>query len=342
MMAVLYARLRGGLVLGLILMGFGTTHLFASETGEVPAHHGAAPVEEAEDRVVVRVNGDPIMASEVERELRLRVPNVSGHGTLSPERMQEHWRRLVTELAVNRLILQAAREAGITVSDREVAEERAALEARFPNEAAYLAAMGQQGLTPESIDKGLREHLLGRKMEEQVVAGVKPPGKKALRAYFDEHPEKFRIPPQAEVSYLMVKVSASAPEEAWQQAKTRAAELSGRIGGGEPFSRVGDDAGKADDVDVVSLGRVHQGQADLKEVDQTAFALKAGQASDPVWTLFGYAVVYVHSRVEERDMAFEELNLELFRSELLETRRKEARQAWISGLMAKAKLEFSE
>ncbi len=340
-MAGLSARLRGGLVLSLILMGFGTTHLFASETGEVPAP-SAAPVEEAADRVVVRVNGDPIMASEVARELRLRVPNVSGHGSLSPARMQEHWKRLVTELAVNRLILQAALAADLTVSDEEIARERTVIEARFPNRAAYQAAMAQQGLDPESIDKGLREHLLGRKMEEQVTAGVKPPGKKDLRAYFADHPDKFRIPPQAEVSYLMVKVDASAPEETWQQAKARVAELSGQVKGGEPFAAASADAGKADDVDVVNLGRVHQGQADLKEIDQVAFTLQAGQISDPVWTLFGYAVVYVHSRVEARDMAFEELNLELFGSELLDTRRKEARQAWISSLMAKAKLEFSE
>jgi parvulin-like peptidyl-prolyl isomerase len=332
------ARTRGGLVLAVLFWAVGATHLFASDVpGPVPEGK-AGP----EDKVVVRVNGDPIMASDLRREVATRVPAMSGHGALSPERLAFHRKAALQQLVVQKLVVQEAVHEGFTVTDAEVDAEVARLRARFPDEATYKKAVERQGLDPARIREGVREHLLGSRVEQRVMGQVKDPSEADLRSYFKDHPDKFRIPPQAEVTYILAPVDASAPKEAWDAAKAALEPLKERVRKGEAFAQVAKEAEGQPDLRVVSMGRVHQGQGQIGEIDKAAFALEPGQVSDPVWTLYGYALVSVTSKRAARDMAFDELNLDLFKREWIEARRKEVLEKWLGGLMDKAKLEFTE
>lgn len=294
------------------------------------------------DRILVRVNGEPIYESELNRAYLSRIPNVTGHANLSRERAAAHQRELLSELVVRRLILQAARKAGITVSDEEVDREAERLRARFSDREGYERAIARQGLDEAKVLEGLREHLLGAKMEQRIMDRVARPTQEQLRAYFEENPEKFRIPPRASLSYVLVQVAADATKAEWEAAQRRLEPLVQRVRGGEPFAEVAAEAAREEGVVTRDLGQVHQGQAPFQELDKVAFTLQAGQVSDPVWTLYGYAVVFVSEREEARDLAFEELNLELFEREWMSARRKEARAAWIDELVADATIESPE
>jgi parvulin-like peptidyl-prolyl isomerase len=95
-------------------------------------------------------------------------------------------------------------------------------------------------------------------------------------------------------------------------------------------------------VRAVSLGMVHEGQVEIKEFNQAAFELEEGGVSESVWSLYGYGLVYVPKLVAGRQMAFSELNLDLFSGEWLAARRAEAQEQFMKGLLDKAKLEFPE
>lgn len=343
------AAARGGLVLALLLWGAGPAPLLASDadgappaapapagTGAPAAHGDEAGPQDAADHVLVRVNGVPIMASELDRLVAARVPAVTGHGTLSPERMAAHRKELLQELVVRQLELQEARREGLSVTEEEVDAAQAKLVARFPNRAAYEHGLAAQGLDPAKVREGLRDHLLGGKVEQKVRDRVARPTRDQLVAYYNEHPEKFHIPARAEVSYLMFKVDPSAPQSDWNRAKERAQALADRARGGEPFDRL--DGGEG--VERVDLGRVHQGQAEVAEIDRAAFAEGAGEVVGPVWTLYGYALVHVDGREPGRQLKFEDLNLDLFEREWLKARWTEALKDWTSDLMARAELKF--
>jgi hypothetical protein len=334
--AALPARLWGGLALALLIWGAGTVHLFASEAPPGASGGGPGP----EDRVLVRVNGHGIRASELDRLLAARVPALTGHGQISPERMAAHRKAALQELVVRRLELDEARRAGVEVTDAEVDKAEAELKARFPDADAYARAIAAQGLDPGAIREGLTEHLLGRKMEERIKARVGAPTRDQLMAYHDEHPDKFRIPPQADVTYLLAPVDPSAPPSDWEAAKEKVAALKARLDGGAPFAGLAAAAQGDPGLKVVALGRIHEGQSDIAEIDKAAFALEAEQVSDPVWTLYGYALVHVGERRSGRQLAFDDLNLDLFKREWRRAREGEALQAWLAGLMEHAKLDF--
>jgi parvulin-like peptidyl-prolyl isomerase len=336
--AALSARTRGGLALALLLWSAGAAHLFASEAPPGQSGNATGPI----DRVLVRVNGHAIMASEVDRVLAARVPILTGHGSISPERMAAHRKQLLQELVVQRLELDEARRRGLTVSDAEVAQAEANLKARFPDANAYARAIAAQGLDPAAIRQGLADHMLGRKVEDQIQAQVPEPTPEQLKAYHAEHPEKFRIPARADVTYVLASVDPSAPQADWDAARARVVALKARVKGGEAFAQVAAAARADPGFKVVALGLVHEGQADIAEIDKAAFALAAGQDSDAVWTLYGYAMVHVGERQPGRQLAFDDLNLDLFKREWRRAREGDAMRAWVADLMAHADLKFGD
>lgn len=290
--------------------------------------------------MLVRVNGHAITASELDRLLAARVPALTGHGSISPERMAAHRKAALQELVVRRLELDEARRLGLEVSDAEVDAAEAELRARFPDAESYARAVAAQGLDPAAIREGLTEHLLGRKMEDRIKARVAAPTREQLMAYHAGHPEKFRIPPRADVTYVLATVDPSAPQADWTAARDRVAALKARVDGGEAFADVAAAAQGDPAFEVVALGRIHQGQSDVAEIDQAAFALGADRVSDPVWTLYGYALVHVGALEPGRQLAFDDLNLDLFEREWRRAREGEALRAWVAELTAHAELDF--
>ena len=294
------------------------------------------------DRVLVRVNGEPIMASELGRRMAARIPRASGHGTLSPERIDTHRRELLRELIQFQVVLQEARRQGITVSEAEIDEQEAALRARFPGEEMFRAAVAAQGMDTTQVRAGLRDHLLVQKMGQRVTETIQPPSRKTLREYYEQNLDKFRIPRQAEVQYLLFQVDPAATREEWDVVRGKAEQVRQRIVDGQPFATVMQEMAGEEGVRAVSLGMVHEGQVEIKEFNQAAFELEAGAVSEPVWSLYGYGLVHVSRLVAGRQMAFKELNLDLFSAEWLAARRMEAQDQMVSALLEKAKLEFPE
>lgn len=330
------ARIWGGLLLAALIGAAGTAPLYASELPEGDKEGAAAA------QAVAYVNGEAILAAEVERTLAARVPKVTGHGVLSDERIRFHRDQIVREMVVRKLMLQAATKAGVAVSDAEIEAEEAKLRQRFPSDEDYRRAVSAQGLDVTAIRAGLREHLMGEKLAEQVAARVPAPTEGDLMAYYDGHREQFVIPTQAAISYLMLRVDPSAPKDVWDAARDRLKAVGDRITAGESFDAVAAEVAAGGELSLVTLGLVHQGQTGVEEIDRMAFDMASGAVSEPVWTLYGYALVRVGERKPGRQLAFDELNRALFKTEWLEARRKEARNEWLAGLVREAELKFVE
>ena len=329
------ARVLGGLLLVVLLGATGTTHLFASELPE--AEHKAL-----KPGVAATVNGDAILVADVERTLNARVPKVTGHGVLSDERIRFHRNQIIREMVVRRLMVQSAIKAGVEVTEAEIDAQEQALKARFPSGDQYQKAVESQGLDEGSIRSGLREYLLGEKRAAEIMNQVGKPTDQQLQAYYQSHLEKFVIPSQATISYLMLRVDPAAPKEIWELAKQKQAELKSRIDNGESFANIRAEVVDGDVYTAIDLGRVHEGQSGIAEIDKVAFQMEADSVSDPVWTLYGYALIHVTERLPGRQMTFEELNRSLFEKEWIEARRTDARNKWIARLVGEAELIFSE
>jgi peptidyl-prolyl cis-trans isomerase D len=116
-----------------------------------------------------------------------------------------------------------------------------------------------------------------------------------VRAYYDANKKLFDRPGTAKVSILMIPRSVSAADSA--AVRNRALALRARILGGEKF----EDVAKAESADSGSavnggdLGKGVKGRF-VPAFETAAYALKAGEISQPVLSPFGYHLIRVDSR----------------------------------------------
>jgi peptidyl-prolyl cis-trans isomerase D len=116
-----------------------------------------------------------------------------------------------------------------------------------------------------------------------------------VRAYYDTHKKLFDRPGTAKVSVLIIPRTVSAADSA--AVRAHALALRARILGGEKF----EDVAKAESADSASavnggaLGKGPRGRF-VPAFEAAAYALKAGEISQPVLTPFGYHLI----RVDER------------------------------------------
>ncbi|MEX2263784.1 MAG: peptidylprolyl isomerase [Bryobacteraceae bacterium] len=145
-----------------------------------------------------------------------------------------------------------------------------------------------------------KENLLAGLLFQDLTATLKIEEADA-RAYYEEHKSEYE---QARARHILIKFKGSPlpskegkPELTDEEALAKVQQLRTRINGGEDFAAIA----KAESDDTVSggeggdLGFFTRGQM-VREFDEVAFSLPAGQLSDPVKTRFGYHLIRVEQR----------------------------------------------
>lgn len=117
-----------------------------------------------------------------------------------------------------------------------------------------------------------------------------------LRAFFDENRDRFRRKEQVTLSHIVLKTE----KEAW--------DAVAEVRRGVPFAQVARtrsifeatrDAGGV-------MGTAARGELD-KKIEDAAFKLGIGQASDPIQTSIGWQVIRVSERITGADAKFEDV-----------------------------------
>ncbi|HEY8369548.1 MAG TPA: SurA N-terminal domain-containing protein [Thermodesulfobacteriota bacterium] len=123
-----------------------------------------------------------------------------------------------------------------------------------------------------------------------------------IEAAFERRKDRLGTPPEVNARHILVKVDEHADAQAIEQARARAQAALDRVRKGEDFGKVAlevseDPAKGSDPKSAGSLGWFGRGVM-VKEFEDAAFALEAGQISDLVRSPFGFHVIKVE-RVRE-------------------------------------------
>ena len=86
------------------------------------------------------------------------------------------------------------------------------------------------------------------------------------------------------------------------------------------------------------MGFLPRGRMQVKELEETAFAMQAGQVSSPVKTIYGYFILKVEGLKPARQLAFSEVDKDLLREELRTQVLEKRRRQWLEELRAKAEI----
>jgi parvulin-like peptidyl-prolyl isomerase len=234
---------------------------------------GAAAAGEA--TVVMQVNGEGVSDYALNRAKRAAAAALKDQ---APDAAATT-RRAVDQVIGHVLLVQSAREAGVSVGAEEVERRVTALRGRYPSAEAFAAALRESGTTEAEI----------RALEgEDLRAAVSP---EEIAAYYRDHPTEFDHPEQVKVEMVLAAVAQDATPEAVRLAEAKISQAAKRLATGEPFATVAKDL--SDDPTRArggEVGWVRAGQL-LPELDGEVFKLKEGQVTAPIRTMYGFHIM---------------------------------------------------
>ncbi len=262
--------------------------------------------------VVATVRGAPITADQFATELAFVRRTSAG---VLPQTDQElvAFRRATLEDLIDRmLLLDAAHDAGVTVTSDKVDREVLRLKADYHGP-GFNEALTEGGLSQQELKERTRARLIvERYFVDEIFARVAVTDPE-IEAYYKEHAAEFAQPEQVRAAQIVVK---SAAEARRILARIRYEGMSfdeaARRWSLSPDAKVGGD-----------LGFFKRGVMP-PAFDQTCFALQKSQVSDVVASEYGFHLFKVLDRKAAEPMPLSKVRGEV--EKLLWKKRREAAQ----------------
>jgi len=264
-----------------------------------------APPTPTAEPLAALVNGEPLTLAEYERQLARyeAAMAAAGQDPSTPEGQAELAQargELLEQLIEQMLIIQAAHEAGIEVTDAEV---DAAIQSLVQDigQATFDQRLANEGLTLETARLEMWRGMMATAMVSQIVADV------PTRA---EHIRARHILVSTEESAAQLRQQLQGGANFATLAQTYSQDTFTRDRGGD-------------------LGFFPRGILISPEVEAAAFALQPEEISEVVQSELGYHILQVVERIPDMEIAPNNLDL----------LRKQALQIWLDTLKSQAEIQ---
>jgi peptidyl-prolyl cis-trans isomerase C len=151
--------------------------------------------------------------------------------------------------------------------------------------------------------------------------------------YYEDRPELFRTEEMLAASHLLKMAKT---DEEFDQALEAVKSLRKRLQKGEDFTEMvraeSDDKGNDGNLGTFGKGRM------VPEFEQAAYALEAGELSEPVRTQFGWHLIQLHEKIPSKVTPFEEIKEKVIEY-LTERKKDKVFEEFLDGLKAQATIE---
>lgn len=283
------------------------------------ACQGGKP-KEAKGDVAALVNGEAITRKDLDKELK-RI-GVKGNG--SAAEVLQVQREVLGGLIERKLLLQQAAAQKIQVNEQELQTAVKEYSKDYtPDD--FARQLKEHQLTREEWQNSLREELLIRKLEEEVVRQGGGITEQQAFKYYQSHPQEFQREEQIRARHIMVK-----------DQKEAEAILARLRQGGADFAQVAKERSQAPDAaSGGDLGYFRRGQ--MPEEFEVAFTLRVGQISGVVHSPYGFHIFKTEDRRRAHKRNFDEAAGEI-KAKLARLQKEEAFSRWLAEVKNKAEI----
>jgi peptidyl-prolyl cis-trans isomerase C len=290
-------------------------------------------------KAVAKVNGTVLTEADLAEVMNRLVPATSFHWTLTPERRAKYRPKALKLLIEEELLYQAAKERGMKVKRSKINDARKKTIERLGGKRRFKAALKRANLTDREYRKKLERQFLIEKIIKVEVEDKATVSEEEVRAYYEQNKSSYVRPEARRIRHILISVPPNATVEERQRKRQRAEEVLRKLKAGEDFAKLAWDY--SDDpyrVKGGDLGLVHKGRL-VPELEKTIFALRVGELSGIIETIYGYHIVKVEEVRKPEQLNFEDVSQRI-RRQLKEDKRKRLKEALISELKANAKIEI--
>ncbi len=301
-------------------------------------------VKEEANRVLVKVDDEPIMLHEVNKAMEPQLKQMAGRAT--PEQLESMKGRMRQQI-VDMMITSKLIEKELQAKDIEIGQE--AIDARLTEVAQqrnmsledFKAQLFKQGLTKEELNKQVKLGIGMQKLFENEAEGqLADITEKQVHDYYDNNTQKYKQEEQVKASHILFDTRGKSEEEK-AKLKEKAQEVLKEVKKPESdFAALAKEhsacpsSAKGGDLGFFAKGRM------VKPFSDAAFAMEPGQISDElIETQFGYHIIKVTDRKDAGQTSYEDAKDQI--KEMLEGQQKrEFAQGYLADMKDKADIEY--
>ena len=258
---------------------------------------------------VAKVNGVEIPSAIFYEEL----DKITARGAqIPPDRVARIEQNILKRLVEQELINQAVKEAAVEVPEADLQKGFEEYKQRFQSEEQFDNYLKHGRVTKESIEQRIRERrsleLLLEKKGEMAVTDAE------AQDFYTKNERFYTEKAGIRASHILIKLPENATPQDDAKAMEKVKMAQERLKKGEEFEKVatemseGPAANKGGDLGFFSQGRM------VKEFEDVAFTMKVGALSEPVKTRFGYHIIKLVDRREDRKKPFDEVKDQIVKS----------------------------
>jgi len=293
------------------------------------------------DPVWIKVNGKPILKSQVEDEMVRFRQQLSSQ---MPEEQLANMEPMIKHDAMQRAVQAAVLEQhadaeNITIDDAAIDAELKKLKTQFPNDEAFQARLKDLKLTEADLKAELKKSLRFQKLLEAKVT-VPEPTEDEIKAVYERANERLLEPAKATAYSIFISVPTTATEDEKKKRKEQAEDILKKLQGGGDFQTLAKEFSEASSKAEGGKETFTKG-TQVKELDDVIFAMKPGELSKVIETPQGFYIIKLEEITPEKTPTIDDVRAEIIQF-LKEGQQRDKMQAYVEGLVKEAKVEYIE
>ncbi|WP_084783111.1 peptidylprolyl isomerase [Bacillus dakarensis] len=217
-------------------------------------------------------------------------------------------------LITDKIIELEAEKLDVSVTEEEIEAEYEVYTGQYGGEEAFLEAISSYNMDVEDVKEDIKIYLLTLKLMEDYV-GITD---EEVKTFFDENNAAYGQAAQVEASHILVEDEKTAQE------------VTEKLDAGEDFAELAKEysTDTATQEDGGNLG--YFGKGEMEEAfENTAFAMEIDTISEPIETDYGFHVIKVTDKIEEKEAVFEDVKDTVYQ-DLLNSKVNEQYSTWLA------------
>ena len=262
---------------------------------------------------VAVVNGTVISQEQFNREMIPVQENIEASGkSLSAADLARVKQMVLEEIIRNELLYQECLQNNVEITDEEINKKYEDIKSQFSSDAEFQQRLRElsnsEELYKSQIKRALAiQRLINQKFKPTVTD-------KEIRKYYDDNPDQFKQKSQVRASHILITVDSSATKAQKDAARKEIEALLSRVKGGEDFAAIAKEKSQCpSSANGGDLGFFSKGDM-VEPFEEAVFSMKPGEISNIVETQFGYHIIKLTDKKDEKTIGFEEAKEEISRS----------------------------
>jgi peptidyl-prolyl cis-trans isomerase SurA len=294
------------------------------------------------DRIVAVVNGEIILYSELQDQVRQVTKMTPDLNVEDPAKRAKVEREVLQQMTRDRLADQEIKRLKIVVTERELDEAMEAIkqENRF-SDAQFDYVIQQQGLTRQQFRQQMKKEMERSRLVDRVLKSKTIVTPEQIDAYLKEGQAAFAE--RRRLAIIMLPYAEGADKQKIEQIDKLARDIMARLKGGEDFSKIAKQYSKGPAAeDGGDLGYIATDEL-APQIEAATRGLKPKEMTDLIKTPSGYFIFkVVDIQLERQPNQAQDANArEKARKQLLQIEMNRKFQDWVRDLESRSFVQIS-